>query len=105
MDTDRLHWMAVGDITEHAKLGIKNVGGFVRKVDAAPLPLYLVGIPCKTLPDSLKETDVKITTWKNKETTIDIPSAQLTLLWSSTTRLPPTNASVHNTTLDIWQET
>lgn len=102
MAITKLHWLAVGEVTEAARMRIKNTGGFVRKEDAGPAEIYLVGIPCEILPDH--HTDFRLHTWsRSEEAVIEIPSLSLKLSWSCHDGVPPNEASAAETVLDLWQ--
>jgi len=102
---DKIHWLAVGEVSERAKNAVKNVGGQVQQVDTGPVPIFLVGIPCKLLPAHTVYTDFHVRTWTGSEDAIiEVRSQRLELSWSCQSGTPPTEASISETTLDLYQE-
>lgn len=103
-----VHWMGVGDLSEIARMRIKNVlNGFVRKIENEQMTTYLVGIPCELIdlqqyPPGVPEIRVWLTS--GKDVIVEIPSKKLKFSWSSKRNVLPMYASIDETILDIYQE-
>src|SRR5579872_3039863 len=91
-----LYWIAAGQISDMAKIALKEVGGkIVRIHSSGNIPsIHLVGIPCLNISEDI--TEVKIQGWE--EVSIHIPSSGLSLKWAS--RMRKQHSHIRHVTLE-----